>query len=213
VSFILSGELGHFDARMHSAAVRKKVMRISAYLAGVALVALAASAQDKPQPPFQIEGLHPDLVFTDAVTAIERLGGVCRIKQSRSQGGGVSAQCVIETVGENDGGATAGEAQSPKNGPMIGPQRITRVGVEAALDSAQLTRIVFMFDGGLEAVAQYLVQQYGQPDHDGTTSDKQSWSHSKRRGWKEGNYTMGLLNSPDLVILTVNRQSADPGPG
>lgn len=188
-------------------------MRIATCLAGFALAALAASAQDPPQPPFQIQGLHPDLVFKDAVTAIERLGGVCRIKQSQSQGGGISAQCVIEAVGEKDALAAAVEVPSPQTGPMIGPQQITRIGVEAALDSAQLTRIVFMFDGGLEAVAQYLVQQYGQPDHDGTTSDKQNWSHSKRRGWKEGNYTMGLLNSPDLVILTANRQSADPVPG
>ena len=186
-------------------------MRVSPYLAGVALAALAASTQ--AQPPFQIHGLHPDLVFTDAVTAIERLGGKCRIKQSRTEGGGVSAQCALDSVGEVDGVAADGQPEPPQPVPMIGPQRITRIGVEAPVESAQLTRIVFMFDGGLEAVAQYLVQQYGQPAHDGTTTEEQSWSHSKRRGWVEGNYTMGLLNSPDLVILTVNRQSADPGAG
>lgn len=184
-------------------------MRVSRYLAGLALAALAASA--RAQPPFQIHGLHPDLVFTDAVTVIQKLGAECRIKQSRTEGGGVSAQCAMESVGEVSGVAAAGQPESPQPGPMIGPQRITRIGVEAPVESAQLTRIVFMFEGGLEAVAQYLVQQYGPPDHDGTATDEQSWSHSKRRGWIEGNYTMGLLNSPDLVILTVNRPPANPG--
>lgn len=184
-------------------------MGISRHLTGLALAIFSASSQ--AQAPFQLHGLHPDLLFSDAVTAIERLGGKCRVRQSQTEGGGISAQCAMGSVGEVEGAAAAGQPDTPPTGPMIGPQPITRIGVEAPVESAQLTRIVFVFDGGLEAVAQYLVQQYGPPDHDGTTTHEESWSHSKRRGWIEGNYSMGLLNSPDLVILTVNRPSTDPG--
>jgi hypothetical protein len=188
---------------------RKNAMRIVQYLAGAALALLAVSLQ--AQARFQISDLHPDLVFADAVAAIEKLGGRCRIKQSQTEGGGVSAQCALAPAGGSAGTVAAEEPAVPASGPMIGPQPITRIGVEAPLASVKLTRIVFEFDGGLESVAQYLVQQYGKPDHDGTLTADLSWSHSKRRIWSDGNYTMGLLNSPNLVILTVNRPSPDPG--
>lgn len=187
-------------------------MRFTRYLAGAALVVPVLIAQ--AQAPFQINGLHADLVFTDAIVLVEKLGGQCRIKHSRTEAGGVSAQCGIargsSPANEGESGqATAGPAAVP--GPMIGGQPITRIGMEASVPSAQLTRIVFVFDGSLEAVAQHLVQQYGQPDHDGTATDEESWSHAKRRSWSKGNYTLGLLNSPDLVILTVNRPPLDSG--
>jgi len=172
--------------------------------ASAALLLLAASAL--AQPPFQIAGLHPDLVFTDAVAMTGKLGGQCRVKQSRTEGGGVSAQCKFPPRVGGDG---APDIAAPA--PSIGSQPVVGIGMEATVESAQLTRIVFVFDGSLDAVADFLVQQYGQPDHGGTPSTEQSWSHSRRRGWSEGNYTLGLLNSPDLVILTANRPSREPG--
>jgi hypothetical protein len=189
-------------------------MRVTRYLGGAALAVLALIAQ--AQAPFQINGLHPDLVFTDAIVVVEELGGQCRIKHSRTEGGGVSAQCGMSrgnlSTSESEsepGQAAAAPAATP--GPMIGAQPITRIGMEAAMPSAQLTRIVFVFDGSLEAVAQHLVQQYGPPDHDGAATAEESWSHAKRRSWSNGNYTLGLLNSPDLVILTVNRPPLETG--
>jgi hypothetical protein len=184
-------------------------MRITRYLTGMALAVLVMPTQ--AQAPFQINGLHPDLVFTDALAMVEKLGGQCRIKHSRTEGGGVGAQCAFANAGAPDRTGAAEQPDAQASMPMIGPQPITRIGFEAPIDSAQVTRIVFVFDGGLDAVAQYLVQQYGQPEHDGTASDEKSWSHAKRRAWSKGIYTMGLSNSPDVVILTVNRPPPDPG--
>lgn len=183
-------------------------MRVNRYLTGVALAILAMSTQ--AQAPFQIHGLHPDLGFAEALAAVEKLGGQCRIKHSRSDGGGVSAQCALVRTGEPDPARDAGQPGSPPPSLMIGSQPITRIGIEAPVESAQLVRIVFMFDGSLDVVAEYLVQEFGKPDHDGTTTEEASWSHSRRRSWRAGDYTMGLLNSPDLVILAVHRPPPDP---
>lgn len=180
-------------------------MKVIRYLSFGALAALATATL--AQAPFQVSGLHPDLVFVEAVAGIEKLGGTCRVKHSRTEGGGISAQCEIPAASK-PGSVVAGE---PPPGPEIALQPITRIGVEAPIESAQLTRIVFVFEGELEKVAEHLERQYGKPDQDGTSAPAESWSHAKRRSWSEGNYTLGLSNSPDLVILTVIRPTPDPG--
>lgn len=184
-------------------------MRFTTYLAGAVLTALAPAAL--AQAPFQFNGLHPDLVFTDAVATTEKLGGKCRVKHSRTEGGGVGAQCELPSGSAGAQPGDSGKRDATEPTPSIASQPITRIGMEAPVETAQLTRIVFVFDGSLDTVAEYLVQQFGQPDHDGTSAAEKSWSHAKRRSWSQGHYTLGLSNSPDLVILTVNRPPSDPG--
>lgn len=184
-------------------------MNVIRYLAwaAMAIVAPVATAQS----PFEINGLHTDLVFADARAMAEKLGAKCRIKHSRTEGGGVSAQCELPTA---DASAPAGSGvppDAPARGPTIGAQPITRIGMEAPDETAPLVRIVFIFDGNIETVAEYLTQQYGAPDYGGEPTTEKSWSHSRRRSWSQGMYTLGLSNSPDIVILTVIRPEPDPG--
>ena len=177
-------------------------MRCTRFL--MSAVLLVSASATLAQPPFVINGLDTDQVFADAKAAVEALGGQCRVKPPRTPGEGVSAQCVFTSAGE-----PAGEGSAPlpaaHPGLAIGAQPITRIGMEAPADSAQLTRIVFEFEGELEVVARYLEGQYGPPDHGASPAEQEGWSHSRRRGWIKGNYTLGLIDTPTLVILTVNR--------
>lgn len=177
-------------------------------LASLALLApLAAFAQ----APFQFGGLHTDLIFSDAVGKAQQLGATCNIKQSRSIGGGVSANCALLpcTVGTKVG--ICQEQHTLPTKLAIASQPIVTIGLDAPAESSPLQSITFLFDGSVDAMAKTLIEQFGAPTSDGTTSAQQGWSHSQRRSWTSGNYNLGLMNSPNMVILTANPPAPDAG--
>jgi len=177
---------------------------------GAALVSLPLFAS--AQPPFAFGGLHPDLVFRDAIARAEQLGGTCQVSVSQSMDGGVRANCELIpcSIGTEVGVCQPRPGQKPPVALSIGAQPVFRIGLEAQDEASRLQRIVFLFDGDRELVAASLVKQFGPAENDDATSNQQSWNHSQRRSWKRGDYNMGLLSSPDLVILTVNPGHPEP---
>jgi hypothetical protein len=189
---------------------KEKAMKMTRYLTGVIVAIFATAAQ--AQAPFQIIGLHPDMVFPDARAAIEKMGGVCSMRQAKTAAGdrSINAECTLPQASKAGHGGAVGNQGSVQSGPVIGAQPVTLISIEAPLESAQLTRIMIALEGNLDAIASDLEQQYGPPDHDTFATKDPSWSHSKRKAWIKGSYTLGLINVPQLVILTVNRPSPDP---
>jgi hypothetical protein len=185
-------------------------MKSTRYLAGAALAVFAMAAL--AQGPFQIIGLHTDMLFPDARAAIEKMGGVCSLRQARTAAGdsSVNAECPLPKASEAGQEGAVGNQGSVQSGPVIGSQPVTLISIEAPLESAQLTRIMIAIGGSLDAIASDLEHRYGPPDHDTFASKDPSWSHSKRKAWIKGSYTLGLINAPQFVILTVNRPAAEP---
>jgi len=194
-------------------ATRKSTMRIRQFLTGAAL--LLVSLASPAQAPFQVIGLSTDLVFADAVAVIEKLGAVCRVANTRTPSGiaGVSGECAFSAAGESAQEAAAKTMVPAVSAPAIGEQPVTAITLAAPLKTAQLTRIMIVVGGSLDAVIKALEKQYGPPDHDTFASKDPSWSHSKRKAWIKEFYTLGLINAPQVVILTANRPNAGPAPG
>jgi hypothetical protein len=196
-------------------ATRKSTMKISPYLTGAVL--LLVSLASVAQAPFQVIGLSTDLVFADAVAVIEKLGAVCQVANDRTPSGinSVRGECAFSVAGEaKPPQETAAKATGPAvSVPTIGEQSVTHIVLSAPLATAQLERIMIVMAGSLDAVIKALVQQYGPPDHDSFASKEPSWSHSKRKAWIKGFYTLGLINAPQVVTLTANRPNAGPAPG
>jgi len=172
------------------------------YLAGAALVFVPVIAL--AQSPFEISGLHMELDFTEAVAKAEKLGGTCQITTSRTQDGGKIAQCGYLPCIEHN---LAGECEkwdldAPKL--TIAAQPIMQIGLEAPGDISRLTRILILFEGSTVAVAESLEREFGPPKIHGNSQGK-SWTHSRRMSWTQGNYHMGLMDSPKLISLTVDR--------
>lgn len=178
-------------------------MRLIWNLSAVLLSAAAAVAQ--AQPPYAIHGLHTDLVFTEALAQAEKLGGKCQVSLSRSQEGGTNAECEFASCNARD---TAGECE-PESGELAGltiaEQPIMRLGLDAPGESAQLTRVVFLYEGSQKVVAAYLEKVFGAPNGEAHRPDEQSWSHSRRLVWTQGIYRVGLLDNPKLLILGADR--------
>lgn len=188
-------------------------MQIRLFLTGAVLLLLPLTSA--AQAPFQVIGLSTDLVFADAVAAIEKLGAVCRVADTRTPSGiaGVRGDCAFSAAGES-AQETAAKATGPAaSATTIGEQPVTHINLGAPLKTAQLTRIMIVVGGSLDAVVKALEQQYGPPDHDTFASKDPSWSHSKRKAWIKEYYTLGLINAPQVVILTANRPNAGPAPG
>jgi hypothetical protein len=179
-------------------------------LVAAALSCLSAIAM--AQSPYQVSGLHTDLVFTDAVAQVEKLGGDCRISAVSAEEGGTSAECdFLQCPEGNQVDACKGrDTQTP--GLAIAAQPVLRIGLEAPETAARVTRIVVLFEGTTAPVAEALTQQFGLPDNHGAIPEK-SWSHSRRQSWTQGIYRMGLLNDPNLIILAADRASRAPAPG
>jgi hypothetical protein len=172
-------------------------------LSGAAPAVIAAIAL--AQSPYEIHGLHTDLVFTEAVAQAEKLGGNCQITASGTQDGGTSARCeYLPCIERNQAGTC--EQQNPRSpGLTIAAQPVLQISLEAPTDSARLTRILLVFEGSDRAVADSLKQAFGPPDGAGTSSEETSWSHSHRLNWTQGHYRMGLLDSPKLIILATDQ--------
>jgi len=173
-------------------------------LAGAALAVLAASAL--ALSPYEIHGLHTELIFTEAVAQAEKLGGKCQISTASTQAGGKSALCEYPPCSARDKDGACEQQGARTTGLTIASQPILRISLEAPADSARLTLIAILFDGSLDAVSADLQQKFGPPDSDETPADQQNWSHARRLNWTQGHYRMGLLNSPQLIILGADRQ-------
>jgi hypothetical protein len=181
--------------------------RTKFFFGTVALViSLAASAQ----APFEFGGLHTDLEFSDAIAKAQQLGGACKVKTSSNSSGGVSANCELLpcTFGTEVG--VCQEQHSLPTKLSIGAQPIINIGLDAPSKSSTLRRITFLFEGSVDAMAAFLVKQFGAPTNDGTVNGQDSWSHSQRRTWRNGNYNLGLMNSPNLVILSATPPASSP---
>ncbi|MEZ5501647.1 MAG: hypothetical protein R3E50_02925 [Halioglobus sp.] len=182
-------------------------VRIYLLLALAVLPAFAIAAS-----PYVISGLSTDLVFTEAVAQAEKLGGDCQLAASRNDDGGTSAQCEYRHCPQ--GGPSAGCDQPHPDKPAltIAAQPILKIGLEAPGEEAHLSRIVFLFEGDAAAVALDLRQKFGAPDRDGAAESAQSWSNSRRLSWKQGDYRLGLVDSPQLIIMAVDRAEAAAPP-
>lgn len=172
------------------------------YLTGAALVFVPVIAL--AQSPFEISGLHMDLVFTEAVAKAEKLGGTCQITTSRTQEGGKIAQCEYLPCIERNivGECERRDLDDPEL--TIAAQPIMQIGLEAPGDVSRLTRILILFEGSTVAVAESLEREFGPPKIHGNSQGK-SWTHSRRISWTQGNYHMGLMNLPKVISLTVDR--------
>jgi hypothetical protein len=168
--------------------------------AALAIVAVTALAQS----PYEINGLHTELVFTAAIAQAEKLGGNCQITPSATQDGGTSALCEYAPCSARnlDGGCEPQNTQT--TGLTIASQPILRISLEAPAHSAPLSRIVFLFDGRHDAVEATLNQTYGPPSGD-VTADQKSWSHARRIRWTQGRYHLGLSNIPKLITLEADQ--------
>ena len=186
-------------------------MKLFRNLALAALAVLPASAL--AGAAFEINGLHVELVFTDAVARAEQLGGVCQSGLSRRRGGGVIAVCEYPSCLEENSPGVCDESSLESSGRMIASQPIIQIRLEAPEPSFRLTRIAMVFEGSPEVVAKSLKQKFGQPRKDPSATTEGSWTHSRRLHWKQDNYHMGLLDIVNTIMLTINPRSQNPDPG
>jgi len=181
------------------------------YMVAAALAVLPATAL--AQPPFEISGLHTDLVFTEAMSKAETLGGDCRISNSRTKEGAKMAYCeFLPCIARNTAGGCA--KYSMESPPLtIASQPVLRIALEAPGDASPLTRIIITYEGNTGAVAQSLTSTFGRADNDSGSRPEPSWSGSRRLSWTQGIYRMGLIDDPKLLILAADRTPHPPGPG
>tara|TARA_B110000503_G_scaffold63672_2_gene100416 strand:- start:2071 stop:2547 length:477 start_codon:yes stop_codon:yes gene_type:complete len=147
-------------------------------------------------------------MFTDAVAQAEKLGGVCRIDEPRKKGEGKHAQCEYSRCGQASGAAGCEGDGETGTGPTLSSYPILSIGMLAAVNSPALTQIIMVYQGDAEAVAAGLIEQFGATEVDGEPSDEKSWSNARRWSWKQGAYSMGLLDSPHLIILKAGQTPA-----
>jgi hypothetical protein len=181
---------------------RKYALRSKWGLAAAVLTAAATVAH--AQPPYAIHGLHTELVFTEAVTLAEKLGGKCKVTSAETQGGGTSAQCEYAHCNAQNNSVECKPQDARTAGLAIAAQPILSIGLDAPGDSARLASIVLVYEGSNDIVADYLQQTFGPPDNVPRTNE-QSWSHAHRLAWTHGIYRVGLLDSPKLIILGADR--------
>lgn len=178
--------------------------RILLWLVWVAMPTAALA-----QPPYAISGLHTDLILTQAVAQAKKLGGDCQDITSHLNQEPQSVQCDYSAcVASNSTGLCEAEGFSRR--PMIASQAISRIVLEAPGESARLTRIVMAYEGDTEAVAAGLVDEFGPTDAGGGPTGKTTWSNARRWNWTQGRYRMGLLDSPQLIILATDQLQVSP---
>jgi hypothetical protein len=186
-------------------------MRTISLFAGI--LSSIVSALVLAQSPYVINGLHTGLTLTDAVAQAEKLGGACRIDEPRKKGQGKHAHCEYSRCGQTTGAAGCEEDGETGIGPTLSSHPILSIGMLAAADSPALTQITMVYQGDAEAVAADLIAQFGATEVDGAPSDKKSWSNARRWSWKQGSYSMGLLDSPHLIILKEGQAPASTRDG
>ena len=178
-------------------------MRSIRYWVAAALTAVATMALAKS--PYEISGLHTELTFSEAVAQAQKLGGSCQITRDESQQSGTSAQCEYVPCSLRNPTGGCAQQDTAATGLTIAAQPIVRIGLDAPGESAHLTRIVFVYEGSRDTVAEYLTLTFGPPSGEVARADEKSWSHSQRLAWTQGIYRVGLLDSPKLIILGADR--------
>ena len=172
-------------------------IQVATALALLATSALAAS-------PYEINGFHTDLIFSAALEKARALGGNCQTTPPGTQEGGIRAQCEYAPCSSRDKDGACASKDAQAAGLTIASQPILRISLEAPVDSAPLSRIVFVY-GGLHApVKANLYQIYGPPSGDVTPADEKSWSHARRIRWTQGRYHLGLSDIPKIVTLEAD---------
>ena len=183
-------------------------MKLFRNLAGAALAALSANALGGPA--FEISGLHVGLVFTDAMVRAEQLGGVCQQDKPPPKEGGVIARCDYPQCAEGSLSDGCKEQGPDFSGFAVASQPVIHVVLEAAADSSTITRMAISFEGSLEAVSEYLKQEFGPAINDTSAATEGSWSHSRRLAWKQDHENLGLLDITKKIMLVADPVPREP---
>ena len=77
---------------------------------------------------------------------------------------------------------------------MFASHPILSIGLTAPGEAAALTQIVMVYEGDTERVARDLIATFGGTETEGAPTDEASWTN--------GHYRMGLMDSPQLIILS-----------
>ena len=180
-------------------------MRSINSIVGIAL--LVTSAFVSARPPYVINGLHTDLTLAEGRTQAENMGGSCRNMPSRPHDVSKHVQCEFSHCLEPAHSADCEQEQPARAGPMFAAHPILSIGFTEPGDSAALTQIVMVYEGDTESVARHLITAFGDTETEGSPTDEASWTKARRWSWRQGHYRMGLMDSPQLIIL-----SSDLGP-
>tara|TARA_R110002072_G_scaffold21256_2_gene75817 strand:- start:2872 stop:3441 length:570 start_codon:yes stop_codon:yes gene_type:complete len=174
-------------------------MRIINIVVGIAL--LLTSASVSARSPYVINGLHTDLALGEARTQAEKLGGTCRNVPSRPNDVSKNVQCEFSHC---DPAHSAGceQTQPARAGLMFASHPILSIGLTAPGEAAALTQIVMVYEGDTERVARDLIATFGGTETEGAPTDEASWTNARRWSWRQGHYRMGLMDSPQLIILS-----------
>lgn len=166
------------------------------------VLSLVMSASVSAESPYVINGLHTDLTLAEARTQAEKLGGACRSAPSRPNDASKNVQCQFShcIAAARDLGC---EQEEPaRAGLMFASHPILSIGFTASGDSAALTQIVMVYEGDTERVARDLIETFGDTETEGAPTDKTSWTNARRWSWRQGQYRMGLMDAPQLLILS-----------
>ena len=172
-------------------------IQLATTLALLATTALANS-------PYAINNFSTDMVFAAALVQARTLGGNCQITPA-TQVSGIRAQCDYAPCSSRDKDGACDVQDESTKGLTIASQPILRITLEAPVDSATLSRIMFIFDGQHEAVKASLYQTYDPPGDDVKPADQQGWSRARRVRWTQGPYHLGLSDIPKLVTLEADQ--------
>jgi hypothetical protein len=170
---------------------------VGAALAVFAVIAMA-------QSPYEINGLHTDLAFTEAVAIAEKQHGNCQFSESKRRDGKRIARCEYLPCSKRNQAGTCEKWETNASGPTFASQPILWVSLEAPGDAARLTRIAFSYAGSSIAVEDSLRKEFGPANSDGTPVKENTWSQAHRLGWTRGSNHIGLLASPKLIFLTAD---------
>jgi hypothetical protein len=178
-------------------------------LAGLCLLSVSAAAL--AQSPYTISGLHTDMTLANAVAQAEKLGGSCEGNATRpGKEENLTVQCSYSHCSTSDSTAGCEEGGATDTGLMLFSFPISGITLIAPNDASPLTRIVIAFDGDTDAVAEGLLKTFGPTVAEGAPTGKKTWSKARRWGWVQGQYRLGLLNSPQLIILATDPEAASP---
>lgn len=172
-------------------------------------VAVCAAAQS----PYTINGLHSEMTLREAVAQTERLGGHCEVSEHRPAEQVKSIQCEFRHCELMQSGDACDAADLAQTAPGFAGHSFASIGLLGSGDNAQVTRIVMTYAGDTDTLAAALVEAFGPTELNGTPTDKASWTHARRWSWRSGLYRMGLLNSPQWIVLATDQAPAVPDPG
>lgn len=169
----------------------------------VAAMLFLASAGVLAQSPYVINGLHTGLTLREAVAQAEKLGGVCQFSAARSNETDKSVQCEYKHCL-----VSSGCEDAISTGPTFASCPIFSIGLSGPGDAAPLTQIVMVYKGETAAVAAGLIDAFGPTEANGAPTDEKTWTTARRWSWAQGRYRMGLMDSPQLIILTTDQVPA-----